>query len=75
VRFIAERESSRSVRLEVINVRDPAARYRKGMGVGKLIVGAIAEIHGGRLSEEQRGNECRISLLLPLIEGEREVTW
>jgi C4-dicarboxylate-specific signal transduction histidine kinase len=54
------------VRIDVVNTPTPNSPYRKGMGVGKLIVQAIAEMHGGSLVEEEDENgERRMSLFLP----------
>jgi signal transduction histidine kinase len=55
------------VRVDVVNTPTPNSPYRKGMGVGKLIVEAIAEMHGGRLEEaEEESGQRRMSLFLPV---------
>jgi signal transduction histidine kinase len=65
VRLVAEANAG-SVRIDVINTPSPDLAYRKGMGVGKLIVEAIAEMHGGTLYEDQfESGERMTSLFLP----------
>jgi signal transduction histidine kinase len=55
------------VRIEVCNV-PTGAHYRKGMGVGKLIVEAIAQMHGGSVEEKEgEAGTRQISILLPRV--------
>lgn len=54
------------VKIDVINTPAPNSPYPRGMGVGKLIVEAVAEMHGGALVEEVKDSgERRMTLLLP----------
>jgi signal transduction histidine kinase len=65
VRLVTE-ATAESVRIEVVNTPTPDSPYQKGMGVGKLIVEAIAEMHGGALVEHHaKCGERRIGLVLP----------
>jgi signal transduction histidine kinase len=69
VQIIAEGDR-RSLRIDVVNTPGPDSGDRKGMGIGKLIVAAIAEMHGGRLAEHQSSRgERTTSLFLPSESG------
>lgn len=53
------------VTLEVINPVDGKPAKYPGMGVGKLVVDAIAEAHAGRLIEDVDAERWRVALVLP----------
>lgn len=66
VKLVAQDGCENTIRVDVINTPKPSTLHRKGMGIGKLIVEAIAEIHGGSLAEERSANgERRMILTLP----------
>ncbi|HUG46692.1 MAG TPA: ATP-binding protein [Sphingomicrobium sp.] len=66
VELIAHKRPDELIEIAVINTPDPESPYRQGMGVGKLIVEAIAELHGGSLIEEAgETGERRMTLVLP----------
>lgn len=66
VKLIAQDECESTIRVDVINTPSRSSPYRKGMGIGKLIVEAIAEIHGGSLAEKVSGEgERHMVLTLP----------
>lgn len=65
VRLGAE-DCGQKIRIDIINRPAVKSPYRKGMGVGKLIVEAIADMHGGELKEHQNEiGEVIMSLFLP----------
>lgn len=66
VKLVAQDECENTIRVDVINTPSRSSPYRKGMGIGKLIVEAIAEIHGGSLAEKVSGEgERHMVLTLP----------
>lgn len=66
VKLVAQDGRENTIRVDVINTPSRSSPYRKGMGIGKLIVEAIAEIHGGSLAEQATaGGERHMILTLP----------
>lgn len=51
--------------LEVVNSLGGKAAKYPGMGVGKLVVEAIVEAHGGSLVEDVDAEQWRVALVLP----------
>lgn len=51
--------------LEVLNLLDEESGRFPGMGVGRLVVEAIAEAHGGSLVEDIDSRQWKMALMLP----------
>jgi C4-dicarboxylate-specific signal transduction histidine kinase len=67
VELTARRASRGKLALEVVNHRIENAAKSSGMGVGRLVVEAIAEARGGSLTEEVSADGWKAALILPCL--------
>jgi signal transduction histidine kinase len=65
---VAATSSGRTVEITVANALRPGSQSPPGMGVGRLIVEAIATMHGGKFEERRPSPDTwEAALLLPLV--------